>query len=209
MEFIEPGEGRPAVSDLKASVEDRVCTLRWHWPKGAQAVCIAKMPEGAGPDEPPGGYKLYTREEYKAAGGYRDRMEEIGPVRYAVYVRLSDEEGTRLVRRPDGGDQVTVGAGKARIGYSVHRRRGLLRKSGTAQITVTAETPVDKDVLCYVKKRGGYPQDKEDGIRYPFVRDFAPGVNALPPIEIGPDDYIRLFFTDGPRQARYYELVPE
>lgn len=76
-------------------------------------------------------------------------------------------------------------------------------------MTITAEVPVPKEVLCYVKKRDAHPSSKEDGARFPFVQDFAPGRNQLPPIEVGKDDFIRIFFTDGPKYGAYYELVPE
>ncbi|MNI95240.1 hypothetical protein D3C73_1534800 [compost metagenome] len=76
-------------------------------------------------------------------------------------------------------------------------------------MTITAEAPVPKDVLCYVKKRGGHPASKEDGVLFPFVQDFAAGRNALPPIEIAKDDFVRIFFTDGRSYGQYYELVPE
>ena len=43
------------------------------------------------------------------------------------------------------------------------------------------------------KEAGAYPVNKEDGILYPFVTDFAAGRNELPAIEVGKNDYIRLF----------------
>lgn len=56
-------------------------------------------------------------------------------------------------------------------------------------MTISAEVPVPKDVLCYVKKRGGHPASKEDGILFPFVQDFPAGRSVLPPIEIGKEDF--------------------
>lgn len=213
MRYIEHSPDLPGITDIISRVEERTCTLRWRWPEGLQAVYIHKGPGGGDhPEEdscPPGGLKLYTREEYKANGGYHDRLEEIGLVVYTVLARVTENGETLLVRQRDGANLATVSAGKALIRYAIHAKRGLFRKEQTVHMTITAEVPVGREVLCYVKKHGGYPSDKEDGILFPFVQDFAPGRNALPPIEIGRDDRIRIFFTDGPKYGRYYELVPE
>lgn len=212
MRVIDHTPERPGIENLASRVEDRMLTLRWHWPGGLQAVYIHKGPEGEGVPEgeiPPGSLKLFTREEYKAGAGYHDRLEEVGPVDYTVFARIEENGEALLVRQRDGANRITVSAGKARIYYAISRKRGLFRKEQTVQMTITAEVPVSREALCYVKKRGGYPEGKEDGILFPFVRDFTPGRNVLPPIEVGKDDYVRIFFTDGPRYARYYELVPE
>ncbi|MFD1772753.1 beta-mannanase [Paenibacillus rhizophilus] len=213
MRYIELSPDLPVITDMTSRVEDRLCTLRWRWPDGLQAVYVHKGPEvGTYPEDDshlPGGLKLYTREEYKANGGYHDRLEDIGPVVYTVFARLTENGEALLVRQRDGFNRASVSAGKALIYYAINTKRGLFRKEQTVHMTITAEVPVGRDVLCYVKKHGGYPAAKEDGILFPFVQDFAPGRNALPPIEIGKDDRIRIFFTDGPKYGRYYELVPE
>lgn len=213
MRYIEHSPDLPGITEIISRVEERTCTLRWRWPEGLQAVYIHKGPGGGDhPEEdnyPPGGLKLYTREEYKANGGYHDRLEEIGPMVYTVLARVTENGETLLVRQRDGANLATVSAGKALIRYAIHAKRGLFRKEQTVHMTITAEVPVGREVLCYVKKHGGHPADKEDGILFPFVQDFAPGRNNLPPIEIGRDDRIRIFFTDGPKYGRYYELVPE
>ncbi|WP_405117267.1 beta-mannanase [Paenibacillus sp. FSL K6-1217] len=211
MKFAEADAVAPVIAEVVSRVEDRFCTLRWRWPDGVQAVYIHKASAEA-PDHqehPPQGMKLYTREEYKANNGYRDRLDEIGMVAYTIYVRLSENGETLLVRQQDGGNRALVSAGKARIYYAVQHKKGLFSKLKTVQMTITAEVPVPKEVLCYVKKRDAHPSSKEDGARFPFVQDFAPGRNQLPPIEVGKDDFIRIFFTDGRKYGAYYELVPE
>jgi len=201
----------PVIHDVTSRVEDRSCTLRWHWPDGVQAVCIHKAPaeEAENREHPPYGLKLYTREEYKANNGYRDRLDDIGLVSYTIYARLTENGETVLVRQEEGDNRIVVSAGKARIYYSIHQKKGWFQKAKTVQMSITAEVPVPREVLCYVKKRGGYPAGKDDGIMFPFVQDFAAGRTVLPPIEIGPDDYVRIFFTDGRKYGLYYELVPE
>jgi len=211
MRYTEADGTTPIISDVTSRVEDRICTLRWRWPDGVQAVCIykaaAEEPEPS--EHPPSGLKLYTREEYKANNGYRDRLEEIGLVSYTLFARLSENGQTVLVRQPEGDNIIVVSAGKARIYYSILHKKGFFQKAKTVHMAITAEVPVGRDVLCYVKKRGGYPAGKDDGILFPFVQDFAAGRNILPPIEIGKEDFVRIFFTDGRKYGLFYELVPE
>lgn len=213
MRFDEANASTPLITDVNSQVDDRFCTLRWRWPDGVQAVYIhkasAEEATDVNGDVPPNGMKLYTREEYKANNGYRDRLEEIGLITYTIYARLAGNGEAVLVRQSDGSNRVVVSAGKARIYYSIQQKRGFFGKQKTVHMTITAEVPVARDVLCYVKKRGGHPAGKEDGILFPFVQDFAPGRNVLPPIEIGKDDFVRIFFTDGRKYGLYYELVPE
>ncbi|AIQ50830.1 hypothetical protein [Paenibacillus sp. FSL R7-0331] len=211
MRYAEVTTPAQAVTEVTARVEDRLCTLRWRWPDGVQAVCIHKG-AAEGPERealPPSGMKLYTREEYKANNGYRDRMDDIGLVSYTIYARIEDSGETLLLKQTEGANQITVSAGKARIYYSVSQKKPIFGKQKTVHMTITAEVPVPKDVLCYVKKRGGYPASREDGVLFPFVQDFAAGRNTLPPIEIGKEDFVRIFFTDGRKYGQYYELVPE
>ncbi|WHY20281.1 beta-mannanase [Paenibacillus sp. G2S3] len=213
MRYAEDNASALVITDVTSQVDDRFCTLRWRWPDGVQAVYIHKTSaeeasRGTG-DIPPVGMKLYTREEYKSNNGYRDRLDEIGLVSYTIFARLAENGETLLVKQSNGANHVVVSAGKARIYYSIQQKRGLFGKQKTVHMAITAEVPVARDVLCYVKKRGGHPAGKEDGILFPFVQDFAPGRNVLPPIEIGKEDFVRIFFTDGPKYGLYYELVPE
>ncbi|MNO77121.1 hypothetical protein D3C76_682190 [compost metagenome] len=215
MRFIEPEEGLPLITQLSYKIDEDRCKLLWQWPEGIQAVYIHKRTadreQQEGYDHPPSvsGLKLYTREEYKAAGGYYDRIDTIGLVAYTVYACLMDDGDKRLVQQPDGQNTVEFSTGRAKIRYSITHKSGLLRKYKTVQISVLAEVEIPKEVLCYVKKQGNYPVSIEDGTVYPFLRDFPSGRSTLPVIEVGKNDYVRLFFTDGPRYGRLYELIPE
>lgn len=213
MRVIDATSSTPIIRDMTHSLdEDRVC-LRWRWPEGIQAVYVHKgLPVAQGaveevPDE--ADLKLYTREEYKASGGYRDRLEEIGQVQYTVYAGLIEEDELELVLQQDGRNRLTVNAGRARIFYTISQKNSLFRKYKSIQIEVMAETAIAQDVLCYVKKQGGYPANKEDGTMYQFLHDFAAGKNILPVIEVGKNDYVRLFFTDGRKYGQFYELIAQ
>ncbi|MFD1175502.1 beta-mannanase [Paenibacillus puldeungensis] len=215
MRFVEAEEGLPFITQLSYKIDEDRCKLQWQWPEGIQAVYIDKRSTGREQQGdyryPPStsGLKLYTREEYKAAGGYYDRIDTIGWIAYTVYACIMDDGDKRLVYQPDAQNNVEFSTGRAKIRYSISHKSGLLRKYKTVQISVLAEVEIPKEALCYVKKQGNYPVSLDDGTVYPFLRDFPPGRSTLPPIEVGKNDFVRLFFTDGPKYGKLYELIPE
>ncbi|MNJ32383.1 hypothetical protein D3C77_270480 [compost metagenome] len=215
MRFIEAEEGLPLITGLSYKLDEDHCLLRWQWPDGIQAVYIDERSADRGSYEKgentasTEGLKLYTREEYKAAGGYRDRIDKVGLVLYTVYACVMENGEKLLIRQPGVENTVEISTGRAKIRYSIRQKNSLLRKYKTVQISVLAEVEVPKDALCYVKKQDSYPASIEDGTVYPFLRDFPAGRSTLPVIEVGKNDYVRLFFTDGRKYGRYYELLPE
>ncbi|MNP17606.1 hypothetical protein D3C76_1100430 [compost metagenome] len=153
--------------------------------------------------------KLYTRDEYKANNGYHERTQGIGGWIYTVYACWLNDGEPVLIHQEDGQNRKQISTGKARILYSIKQKQRLFQKYKTIEMRVTTEVPISKDVLCYVKKQGSYPSNKTDGTVYPFVQHFNPGRNSLPAIEVGKNDYVRIFFTDGPKYGQIYELMPE
>ncbi|MDO3412741.1 beta-mannanase [Saccharibacillus sp. CPCC 101409] len=224
MKFIEAGPDSPVIRELTRRVSGDVCTLQWHWPSNADSVYIGRRaldtanggasgtaPAVFGPDGgfDASGLKLYTREEYKAAGGYRDRLDGIGRYAYTVYAALPGSGEPVLVRQPDGSNSIETPAGRAKIRYSVRERKALFRAYKSIRIEISCEVPLTEDVLCYVKKSGGQPAGPQDGTIYPFTAPFPAGRTSLPEIEVGKNDYVRVFFTDGKRYGQLYELLPE
>lgn len=217
MQYRDAQPDDPVISELSYKIDDNRVVLRWQWPEGATVVYIAKQladpgvngQEDAEALPPFSSLKLFTREEYKAAGSYRDRIDGIGRVRYTVYPAVREDRDTCVIRQQNGANRLELSTGKAKIRYAVHHKKGWFRSRKTVQIQVTAEVPVPQEALCYVKKRGGYPADREDGTLYPFTAPFAAGRNVLPAVEVGGDEYVRLFFTDGQKYGMVYELVPE
>jgi len=209
MKFIDAEPGSPVISGMTRELEEDRCTLRWIWPRGIEAVYIrktsAEQAEAAAGDT--GNLKLYTRAEYKANNGYHSRIEGIGRYSFTIYACQEGSGGPQLIFQQDGANRIEISAGRAKIYYTISDKSGFWRKFKSVQIQVTTEVPIAKDVLCYVKKQGGYPANKEDGLLYPFVAPFAAGRNVLPVIEVGKQDFIRLFFTDGRTYGQIYELI--
>lgn len=201
------------------SIKDVVCQLQgneyvinWHWAEDVPCVYIHR----SGYDEPfdvnqlsENQLRLYTREEYKAHKGLREKNEGIGRYTYRIFpCRL--ENGRPVMLLPQGeANIVHVRTGKAKIYYSFKRGRNWFSPYQSLQIRIFSEIPIPKDVLCYVKKEGSTPASKDDGTQYAFIRDLQPGVNLLPEIEVRKKDEIRLFFTDGKKYGELYELIPE
>lgn len=200
------------IKDVVCQIQGNECVITWHWPESVPFVYVHRMPFDAS-FEPspitPGDVKLYTREEYKANLGYREPVEGIGRHTYRIFPgQLRD--GKRVMLLPRGEAHLGhLSTGKAKIYYSVKSKKSWFRPYQTIQIRIFSEWPIASEVLCYVKKEGGYPSGREDGTEYAFIRDLEPGENLMPEIEIGKNDFIRLFFTDGKKYGELYELIPE
>ncbi len=200
--------------------------LTWNWPPGLTFVYLY----GYAPDEAPGAggeadayasgglasgrtypprekLKLYTREEYKAKGGYSERLDRYGAYAYRIYPAVKQDGAILAYAQEDEGNTALFSMGRAAIRCRVHYRTGWFGKGRTARMTLSAETAVPKEALCYVKKSGGVPEHPGDGTAYPLLSDLHPGDNPLPEIDIGRDDRVRFFFTDGKTYGERYELV--
>ncbi|RNB72437.1 beta-mannanase [Brevibacillus panacihumi] len=200
-------------------IKDVVChrqgeeyVINWHWAEEVPCVYVHKAPMDAPfsiEQITEKQLKLYTREEYKVHKGLRETSEGIGQYTYRIFpCRL--EKGKPILLVPDSDAHIIhISTGKAKIRYSLIRKRKWFGAYDTLQIRIFTEIPLAKDVLCYVKKEGSPPIHKDDGTQYAFIRDLEAGVNLLPEIEVRKKDVIRLFFTDGKKYGERYELIPE
>lgn len=211
MQYIHADIDTPIIRELVHQMDEDRCILRWRWPEGVQAVYIHRAASDEALLEQPAihSLKLYTRDEYKANNGYHERVQGIGGRVYTVFACSMDRGEPVLIVQEDGQNRKAISTGRARIKYSIKQKHGLFQKNKTIQMRVTTEVPVSKDVLCYVKKQGSYPSNKSDGTVYPFVQHFEAGKTILPAIEVGKNDFVRIFFTDGPAYGQLYELMPE
>ncbi|WP_052947459.1 hypothetical protein [Aneurinibacillus tyrosinisolvens] len=212
MRWLKAASPEQDVRNIMSRVLDNECFLTWSWPEGIQFVYIYKS--RAGQELPveritEKEMKLYTREEYKANAGYREIIDTIGRYVYRVYPCVREDGKLAVLYQENEENMIHVSTGKAKIYYSLKQRKGFFSKYKSVQMEIRPEVPVPKQVLCYVKKEGAYPAHKEDGTVFPFARDFEPGKNTLPEIEINKNDYLRIFFTDGKKYGEIYELIPE
>lgn len=206
------GTAQLSIKDVVCQTQGNEYVINWHWAEEVPCVYVHK----SGYEEPfdvsrlsEAELKLYTREEYKANKGLREKNEGIGRYTYRIFpCRL--EQGRPVLLVPEGESHIVhVSTGKAKIYYSFKRGRSWFSPYQTLQIRLFSEIPIPKDVLCYVKKEGSPPAHKDDGTQYAFIRDLQAGENLLPEIEVRKKDVIRLFFTDGKKYGEWYELIPE
>ncbi len=212
MEWSGSVQDKKRITDIRHYIQDNECIMTWKWPEGISYVYVhghhmdAETPRGRPLDEE---MRLYTREEYKARQGYRVKLEGIGRLAFRIYA-AERENGVMVVNRQEDSDNLLVfSSGKAKIRYSIKYGIALFRKRKPVSISLHSEVFVSREALCYVKKEGTVPASNEDGVVYPFIHDLNPGRNTLPDIEIGKQDYIRLFFTDRRKYGELYELIPE
>lgn len=212
MNWMEERDSHRFIKDLKFRMQENECILTWHWPEGIPCVYIHKSRaeeafelDAADPRQ----WKLYTREEYKVHTGYREAVEGIGRYTYRVFPCILQEGKPVMLVQDNTQNMIHVSTGKARITYGIKTRKSFFSKYQSVQIHITTEIPIPKEALCYVKKEGSFPVNKDDGTQYAFIRDFQPGRNIMPEIELKKNDFIRIFFTDGKKYGEIYELFPE
>jgi hypothetical protein len=211
LQWEEP-EQQYRILHMVSQVIDGEIIVTWQWPKHVESVYVYSFHDGT--EQAPElleakRLKLFTREEYKTRLGYRERIEHTGVQGYRIFPCLLRGGQPVPLKQVDGGNYVRVSGGKAKLRYSIKYGNKWLSKYKTVRIQLFCEVTVPKEALCYVKKEGAFPANKEDGIAYPFLNDFAPGRHALPEIEVGKNDYVRLFFTDGKTYGELYELIAE
>lgn len=210
MKYREQSSPSEQIKNINCVTDGNRCTLSWLWPRGVDFVYIYRAKYGdefSIDDITRENAKLYTRDEYMEYGGYHETSNDIG--RYTYYIMpLVRENGEMLLINQNASDNiVTISAGKVRINFSVKEKIKLIGGRKIVRITVTPDAPVLREVLCYVKKAGSIPTGVKDGMVFPFLQDFNAGENVMPEIEIGRDEYIRLFLTDNGAYGDIYQLI--
>ncbi|WP_284638460.1 hypothetical protein [Paenibacillus silviterrae] len=211
MQGDSPGDGQ-RITKAACRLSEGECVLTWHWPSDIQYVKICSFAAGdelALEQENESRWKVYTREEYKARGGYRVPADFLGVRVFRIYPCVMKEGQLKAHRQSDSEHVARFNGGRAKLRYSIRYGWGWFGKHRSAKLRLTCEIPVPKEALCYVKKSGGVPLHPGDGTRYPLHRDLSAGVTELPEIQIGREDRIRIFLTDGKLYGDLYEIVPE
>ena len=208
MEIIPIIDEEDKILDVSYSIKDDYCIIRWKWPNHIDYVSVLKKAEGQVLDPIKNG-KLYTKEEYKSHNGYLEKIEEIGKFEYTIYPYMIDY-GERTIGEQEGGEnRIVLITGKVNTYYSISEKSRWFSNKKNVQISIRAEQHLSKDLFCYVKKKGSYPLDKEDGIMFQFIHDFKPGKNKFAEIEVDKDEFIKLFLTDREKFGEIHSLIRE
>ena len=208
MEFVESNGKHEEIENLTYKIEDNKCILTWKWPRDVYLVYVYKIKVKDRENENniiEENLRLYTREEYKNRGGYQEKIREIDEFVYIVYPFREENEKLLLINQNDGRNEITFCTGKKKIEYSIKEKNKLFSNKKKVFITINIETPIEKDMLCYVVKEENIPLSKEEGTIFYFPITLEEGENSLPEILIGNNEYVGIFFTND-EYKKIYEL---
>ena len=199
------------IKELKSSIQDTEVLLTWFWPKEIDFVYIYKagadkLQETTAVEERD--LKLYTREEYKANKGYIGRLDAIGRYAYRILPGQRRDGKLYTFSQENENNLIYITGGRAKVYVSISYKNKLLQKRKRAKMSIITELPLDREMLCFVKKRDAVPNSLDDGTWFPFVHDFPVGETVLPEIELDRNEFIRIFFNKGRQSTDIYELIP-
>lgn len=190
------------ISSIEYNANKEKLTLTWKWPKDCELVYIKRTSE-IDMDFPNlmdvNNLKLYTRDEFKEFGGYAENIKDINQYKYWIFPCRENENGIILLKQNDRNNEVIVSTGKPQILYEIVECGGFksfFTKEKKVQIIIESEANIKKDILCYVKKSGAYPINKDDGIKFNFLEDIYAGKSVMPEFSLGKDEYIKLFINE-------------
>ncbi|TBL80982.1 hypothetical protein [Paenibacillus thalictri] len=211
LKVMEPSPSQ-RIDNITGQRQQDECLLNWNWPKNVQYVYIYTFQDEE--ELPPEqldvkNLKLITREEYKMMGGYRERIGFVGARSYRCFPCVMNDGELILLKQQDNRNLLQIGGVRAQVRYSIKYGWGLFSKRKSVLLKLFCEKQVPREALCYVKKSGSEPINREDGIVYPFPWDFTIGEHYLPEFEVGKQEYVRIFFTNGKRYGEAFELIRE
>ncbi|WP_335500406.1 beta-mannanase [Neobacillus vireti] len=197
---------------MRSTIRDSELHLSWFWPNAIDFVYIYQTSADtldAVSEIKENELRFYTREEYKANQGYKTIVNGVGRYLFRIFPCQKRKGKIIVFNQENDKNLITITGTKAKIYFSINYKNKFLKAKKILKMSIQTELPLDKDLLVYVRKHGGVPSSIEDGIKYPFIRDFPAGRTELLEQEIGKDEYIRIFFSKGKHSAEIYELIPE
>jgi hypothetical protein len=192
------------VSNLKYSDEGDAIRLTFRWPAAiAQAYVFKGQRDGfdiesAKPDDA----RLLTQQEYKKLGGFIDRKAP-GVHTYRVFPFIREGGEDILVAQSDGKNVITGLTGQVVIHFSLNERKSFLGREKVYTVSLNCTQEVSADVVCYVKKEGGYPEHSRDGTVYFLGEALTPGQTLERQIKTAKNEFIRLFIHDAANEHLY------
>lgn len=212
IEFLDSGN---EICNVNYEIDKYKFTIRWKWPKNTDIVYILKtndLDDFSIDSINENNIKLYTKEEYREFNGYCEDIKEISQYKYCIFPAVEEDGEVLLVKQNNGKNEIVISTGKPKIFYQVREIksfRTLFFKEKTLQIIVNSEADLKKDVLCYVKKQGGYPVNKDDGICFDFIDNIPMGRSIMPEIMVDKNEYIKVFIKDTSKYGNLYSLKQE
>ena len=198
------------IKELRSTIQNTEIKLTWYWPKEIDFVYIYKasadqLEEISAVEKR--ALKLYTREEYKANQGYIGKVEAIGRFAYRILPGQRRDGKLQPFIQENDDNLIYLTGAKAKIYFSIAYKNKLLQARKKARISITTELPLDRDLLCVIKKRDTIPNSLDDGTWFPFVQDFPVGKTELAEMEMDKNEFISVFFSKGKQSTDIYELI--
>ena len=220
MHILEADKAR-IIDGLKCTDEGDTYRLTFRWPEAVRQVYIYKK-QGSFDDsekslqplvyagEMPGGtascsMRLHTLQEYRMHGGYTDAKTP-GTYTYHIYPfeRVNGED--IYYTGPDSRHIITV-TGQGVINCSITERQHW-RDYKLYDITITSGLPIPPETVCCVKKEGAYPVSHDDGVVYYFYEPVQRGELFTRHMQVGKDEYVRLFIAESAAAAYRLDMAP-
>lgn len=200
------------ITDLSYTLDKKKLNIRWKWPQNVDVVYILKnsiLDRFSLDNINISQVKLYTIDEYKEFGGYIETIKDINQYKYFIFPAVEKENEIILLKQNNGKNEIIVSTGMPKVCYEIRQVKSLksiFSKEKRLCITIYSETELNREVLCYVKKYGDYPANKEDGICFDFADDICPGTNVMPEISVDKNEYVKVFIKDIDKYGKIYKL---
>ena len=176
----------------------------FNWPNGIGQVYIfaAKYAAPVAELMEQGGGKLFTLQEYKKLGGYITEKAQ-GETHYYIYP-LMREGGENILYDQTGENSVSF-IDMTFITCQICEKTGWGFDNGykNHEITLEANYPVEKNIICYVKKKNEPPRDNNDGTLYYFGEPIEPNQPITRIVRTMKNEYLRIFVRD----EVYYGII--
>lgn len=198
-------EGDPLITQLKGRIDEKRVVINFKWPNTLEQICIYKknvLQEDRLDWMRP--YRRYTRDEYMNFGGFKDEVCEAGMMEYTLCPLMREGDETYIILYPHLENTIEIFTNKIQIKYTIKEKSKLFSNIKRVQMNVFCDTEIKKETICYVKKKGAVPVSEDDGIQFRFMKDFSPGNNILPEIEMDKDDYVRIYLAKDVKHKELY-----
>jgi len=195
MQIIPPGEY--VIKNVNCHDDDDRLRITFDWPPAVQQTHVHIL---RGEVET---VKLFTLQEYKKHSGFlAEKMAgettfRIYPLVWSVtHGGICNSTGNALgeyVLYDQAESNSVTFIEKTIITCSIKETTGQYKNH---EITLSANYPVPENIICYVKKENGLPQNIIDGVLYHIREAVNPGQPIKRVVRTMKNEYIRFFVMD-------------
>ena len=181
------------------------CILKWEWPVSINFAARYKSENyyiDSYKNIKGSNIKIITRGEFFNINNsefkdhiseFKDHiLEESGSIYFIVFPGIIKSGKLVFFKQNDNGNSLLI---KFPISYSIIYKKVIQRNKKLIDIIIETEFYLKKDSLRYVVKSNRPPKKLEDGLIFPFSKNFIKGINKFEDIKIYKDEYVDVFFS--------------